>query len=130
MNHQTDIDNLIKKMVREDGLETPSNGFTDEVMHTIMELDVKPVPYKPLVPKYVFAAIFSGVVILVLFLFSGELKTGGNNSSYLDKIVNGFQVFNFDLSIPAHLSYIVTSALIMLMIQVVLIGTIYKRIHR
>ena len=130
MNHQTDIDNLIKSMVKEDGLETPSNDFTDKVMHTIKGMDMKPAPYKPLVPKYVFAAIFSGVVLLVLFLFSGKLNTGGNNSSYLDKIVNSLQVFNFDLAIPAHLSYIVTSALIMLMVQVVLIGTIYKKIHR
>ncbi len=130
MNHQTDIDNLIKNIVREDGLETPSNGFTDKVMHTIKGMDMKPSPYKPLVPKYVFAAIFSGVVILVLFLFSGELKTGGNNSSYLDKIINSLQFFNFDLAIPAHPSYMVTSALIMLMIQEVLNGTIYKRIHR
>lgn len=130
MNHQTDIDNLIKNMVKEEGLETPSNGFTNKVMDTIMEMDVKPAPYKPLVPKYVLVAIFSGVVLLVLFLFSGELKTGGNNSPYLDKILNSFQIFHFDLGITAHLSYIITSALIMLMIQVLLIGTIYKRIYR
>lgn len=130
MNHQTDIDNLIKNRVQEDGLETPSNGFTDKVMHTIMEMDAKPSPYKPLIPKYLLIGIFSGLILIVLFLFSGHLKQAGNNAPYLDKVLNSLHVFNFDLAIPAHLSYIITSALIMLMIQVLLIGTIYKRIYR
>jgi hypothetical protein len=130
MNHQTDIDNLIKNMLKEDGLEKPSNGFTDKVMHTIMEADAKPVSYKPLIPKYVLVGIFSGVVLFILFLFSSNLKQAGNSSTYFDKVLNSFQVFQFNLEIPAQFSYIITSALILFMIQAALIGTIYKKIHR
>ncbi len=130
MNHQTDIDNLIKNVLKEDGLEKPSNGFTGKVMHIIMEMDVKPVSYKPLIPKYVLVGIFSGVVLFILFLFSSNLKQAGNSSTYFDKVLNSLQIFQFNLEIPAQFSYIITSALIMLMIQVILIGKIYKKNHR
>ena len=130
MQEKTNIEDLIKNMVREDGLETPSNGFLNNVMSAVMEADKKTLAYKPLISKYVLAAIFSGVALIVLILFSSDLKQSGNNYPYLDKIVNSFQVFHFDLAIPAHISYIITSALIMLMIQVALIGTLYKKIHR
>lgn len=129
MNHQTDIDNLIKNIVKEEGLETPSNGFTDKVMHTISEIDMKPAPYKPLIPKYVLVAIFSGVLLISLFLLSGNFQVGNNYSPYLDKVLKSLQIFNFNLAIPVQISYIITSALILLMIQAALIGTIYKKIH-
>lgn len=130
MNHHTDIDNLIKNMVKEDGLETPSLDFTNRVMNTIMEIDVKPAPYKPLIPKYVLAAIFSGVVLILLFLFTGNSQASGNYSPYVDKILNSLQIFHFNLAMPAQISYIITSVLIMLMIQVILIGSIYKKTPR
>lgn len=128
MDHQTYIDDLIKNIVKEDGLKKPSNGFTDKVMHTIAEIDVKPVLYKPLIPKYILATLFSGVLLILCFLFTGHFNQAGNNSPYLDKILNSFQTFRFNLDIPSQISYIITSALIMLMIQVILIGTIYKKI--
>ena len=130
MNHHTDIDNLIKNMVKEDGLETPSLDFTNRVMNTIMEIDVKPAPYKPLIPKYVLTAIFLGVVLILLFLFTGNSQASGNYSPYVDKILNSLQIFHFNLAMPAQISYIITSVLIMLMIQVILIGSIYKKTPR
>lgn len=130
MNHQADIDNLIKKMVKEEGLETPSNGFTDKVMHTVRQVDLKAAPYKPLIPKYILLSIISTLVLIGLFLFGSDMNTGKNNSPFLDKIINSLQIFNFNFEISSHISNILISALIMLMIQVMLIGTIYKRIHR
>lgn len=129
MNHQSDIDNLIKNMLKEQGLESPSNGFTDKVMQTILEMDVKPAPYKPLIPKYVLAAVFSGAILFILFLLRFNLPAAGNNFTYVYKVLNGLPIFNFNLAIPSQISYIITSALILLMIQVLLIGKIYRKTH-
>ena len=130
MQEKINIEDLIKNVVKEDGLETPSNGFLNNVMSAVMEVNEKPLTYKPLISKYVLAAIFSGVTLIILFLFRGELNQAGNNYPYIDKMVNSLQIFHFDFPISSQISYIITSALIMLMIQVALIGTIYKKIHR
>lgn len=129
MNQKINIDDLIKTIVREDGLETPPNGFLDNVMGAVMEANKKPLAYKPLISKYILAAIFSGVGLIVLFLFRSGYQPQGNHP-YMDKILNGIQTFHFNLGIPALISYIVSSALIMLMIQAILISGLYKKMHR
>lgn len=129
MNQKINIDDLIKTTVRDEGLETPPDGFINKVMGSVMTTNEKPVAYKPLISKYVLAAIFAGVILIVLFIFGNGYQSKGNYP-YLENLFSGIQTFHFNLEIPAHISYIVSSALIMLMIQAVLISGLYKRMHR
>ena len=129
MSQKINIDDLIKNMVKEDGLETPPDGFLNKVMSSVTAANEKPVAYKPLISKYVLAAIFSGAVLIVLFIFGSGYQSKGNYP-YLENLLNSIQTFHFNLEIPAHISYIVSSALIMLMIQAVLISGLYKKMHR
>ena len=129
MSQKINIDDLIKNMVKEDGQETPPDGFLNKVMSSVTAANEKPVAYKPLISKYVLAAIFSGAVLIVLFIFGSGYQSKGNYP-YLENLLNSIQTFHFNLEIPAHISYIVSSALIMLMIQAVLISGLYKKMHR
>lgn len=129
MNEKINIDNLIKDTVREDGLETPSNGFLDNVMSAVVSTDVKPLSYKPLISKYVLAAIFAGVILIAFFVYGIGHQTVGNYP-FIDHLFNGLPTFHFSLELPDHISYIISSASIMLMIQAVLIGGLYKKLHR
>jgi len=129
MSHKINIDDLIKNMVKEDGLETPPDGFLNKVMSSVVAANENPVAYKPLISKYILAAIFSGVVLIVFFIFGSGYQSKGNYP-YLENLLNGIQAFHFNLEIPAYISYIVSSALIMLMIQAVLISGLYKKMHR
>ena len=129
MSQKINIDDLIKNMAKEDGLETPPDGFINKVMDSVMAANEKPFAYKPLISKYILAAIFSGVVLIVLFILGSGYQSEGNYP-YLENLLNGIQAFHFNLEIPAHISYIVSSALIMLMIQAVLISGLYKKMHR
>ena len=129
MSQKINIDDLIKNMVKEDGLETPPDGFLNKVMSSVVAANEKPIAYKPLISKYGLAAIFSGVVFIVLFIFGSGYQSEGNYP-YLENLLNSIQTFHFNLEIPAHISYIVSSALIMLMIQAVLISGLYKKMHR
>ena len=129
MSQKINIDDLIKNMVKEDGQETPPDGFLNKVMSSVTAANEKPVAYKPLISKYVLAAIFSGAVLIVLFIFGSGYQSKGNYP-YLENLLNSIQTFHFNLEIPAHISYIVSSALIMLMIQAVLISGLYKKMYR
>lgn len=129
MSQKINIDDLIKNMVKEDGQETPPDGFLNKVMSSVTAANEKPIAYKPLISKYVLAAIFSGAVLIVLFIFGSGYQSKGNYP-YLENLLNSIQTFHFNLEIPAHISYIVSSALIMLMIQAVLISGLYKKMHR
>ena len=128
MHHKPDIDDLIKTIVQEEGLDSPSNGFLDKVMGTVRETNGKVNVYKPLIPKYILTGIFSLVILFVIA--SGYQQLVAGNSHYLDSIVNGIKILHFNLEMPADISYILISALIMIMIQTVVISTLYKRMHR
>ncbi len=129
MNQKINIDDLIKTTVKEEGLETPTDGFPARVMHTIMGTSEKTSAYKPLISKYILAAIASGVFLIVLFIFGSDYPLQ-KNYPYMDKLLNDIQAFQLNIEIPAHISYIVSSALIMLMIHAVVISGLYKKMHR
>ena len=129
MSHKINIDDLIKNIAKEDGLETPPDGFLNKVMNSVTAANEKPAAYKPLISKYVLSAIFSGVVLIVFFLFGSGYQSEGNYP-YLENLLNDVQAFHFNLEIPDHISYIISSALIMLMIQAVLVSGLYKKMHR
>ena len=129
MKGKINIDDLIKNIVKEDGLETPSNGFLNNVMSAVVEAKEKPLAYKPLISKYILAAIFSGVVLIALFVYGIGHQTVGNYP-YIDHLLNSMQPFHFSLELPDHISYIISCALIMLMIQAILISGLYKKMHR
>jgi hypothetical protein len=127
MKQNPSIDDLIKYTVKEDGLETPSDDFSDKVMR-LVEVQ-QPLVYRPLISKYMLAAILGGVVLMVLFMLTqGFLPQ--SNYPYIDNLLKSVSEFHFDITIPSHISYIITSALILLMIQVIIIGKLYKKMYR
>jgi hypothetical protein len=130
MEHKPGMDGLIKNIVLEEGLEAPSYDFTDKVMSTVMETNSKVIVYKPLIPKYVLAGIASLLFLFLLFPFLSGYQLQAAKIPWLDKIANGFKMFHFSLSIPAEISYILASALVMVLIQVFVIGALYKRMYR
>lgn len=130
MEHKPDIDDLIKNIVREEGLDAPANGFTDKVMGTVMETSRKVSVYKPLIPKYIFTGIVSFLCLVILFAFASGYQLQATKIPYLDRIANSIKMLHFSIAMPTEISYILTSALIMVLIQVFVIGALYKRMHR
>ncbi|MEO8765556.1 MAG: hypothetical protein ABI416_14755 [Ginsengibacter sp.] len=130
MEHMRDIDDLIKNIVHEEDLEAPSSGFTNSVMDTLMATNRKAKAYKPLIPKYILAGITALLLLIILLPIMSGYQVPATKIPWLDKITNGFTMPHLSITIPGEISYILTSALILVLIQVFVIGTLYKRMHR
>ncbi len=130
MEHKHKIDDLIKNIVCEEGLDTPPNDFTENVMGAIMETSRKASVYKPLIPKRILVGVISFLCFIILFTFASGYQLQATKIPYLNKIANSIKIPHFSIAIPAEISYILTSALIMVLIQVFIIGSLYKRMHR
>lgn len=130
MEYKPGIDDLIKNITLEEGLQKPSDGFTNKVMSAILEADSKAAVYKPLIPKYILAGIASFLFLVIMFAFMSGYRLQATKIAWLDKIVNGFKMPHFSLSLPEEISYILASTLVMGLIQVFVIGALYKRMYR
>lgn len=76
-NKEKELDGLVRKSVREVGLETPSNNFTEMLLSKIEDIPGKSVAttYQPLITRLgwgVIALIATGVSALIL---SGKVDT-------------------------------------------------------
>ena len=128
MEHKPNIDDLIKNVVKEEGLDTPPAGFAGRVMGAVMQTTPEVKAYRPLIPKYILAIVVA-VLLLVVSFFSmnGSLQT--TDGSYINKLANSFKIPHWSFSMPVGISYIVASAMVMLLVQGFVISRIYKKMH-
>ena len=64
------LEQLVTKAMQKSTLETPSFQFTDKVMATIKaEQQRDAIRYRPLIPRYVWAAIVVGIVGITAYLW-------------------------------------------------------------
>lgn len=130
MEQSPGIDDLIKNTVLEEGLALPSDNFTDKVMGAVMETNRPATVYKPLIPKYILAAIASLLFLVILVFSMSGYRLQPAKIPWLNKIAGGLKLPHFSLFIPEQISYILASALVMVLIQVFVIGALYKRMYR
>ncbi|PHR15059.1 MAG: hypothetical protein COA40_02650 [Aequorivita sp.] len=65
-----ELDQLIAKVMQKSTLETPSFQFTDKVLTAInAEQKSVNIPYRPLIPKYIWAAIVVGIIGITGYLW-------------------------------------------------------------
>jgi len=81
-------DEILKKLVKDSGLEEPSPGFKSKLMDTIQQKADQKVIYRPLISVKVWiglAAVFIGVVLIsVLFPSTGILPDFGIDISQFE----------------------------------------------
>lgn len=78
------IEQLVDKMMKDVTLETPSLDFTTKVMTKVLDVKANTVTtYKPLISKKIWYSIFTGILVLVLYVsFSGT----ENSNNFLDTL--------------------------------------------
>jgi hypothetical protein len=72
MNENTDkqLEELVDKVMEKSTLETPSFNFTANVMAQVIAIEQRAITaYKPLIPKWIWAIIFSVVIGFVAYLW-------------------------------------------------------------
>jgi hypothetical protein len=78
MNHNTDkqIEKLVDKMLKETSLESPSFNFTNMVMAQVLVTETSQATvYKPLISKWIWYVVFTGIIGLTVYLIFNEPTT-------------------------------------------------------
>lgn len=125
-NKEKKLDGLVRKSVREVGLETPSNNFTEMLLSKIEVIPGKSVAttYQPLITRLgwgVIALIATGVSALIL---SGKVDT---RLEWMESVnfADSIQTAIFDIVPEVTLSYTVIYSLLIfsacVVIQVLLL---------
>lgn len=74
-HEHNELDNFVKKMVKEAGLEAPSEHFTEQLLHKIQQLGKQGAvtAYQPLISRTTWLLLGIGFIgLFVYFLFAGS----------------------------------------------------------
>lgn len=126
------LDNIAKKVITQNGLESPSQDFTQHVMFQLEGLEHQSVTtYKPLISKAGWLFIILGfIAVVVLVYFTGN---GSNASGWFDTLdfsgvldIKASHLFS-QLKIPDTLLYPLLFLSLLIWIQVPFLRTYYKK---
>lgn len=128
-NHQS-LDDLIKLTVKSEGLFSPSADFTREVMTSISRAKKNRLTYRPLIPNY-FMVGLAGILFatIVLQLFFPILPANALQHAFLDRALEGMNLFIKGWPLSQRFTYIAGAALLMLFLQSWMICRWYRKIH-
>ena len=128
-NEENYFDEQIKALVKEAGIDKPSESFARNVMHTLKEVEMETVKYKPLISAPVWWMIAGVFAILTGSSFFAE------GSQFLSKYISwpsfnlpqlDFTLFG-DYSPSGWISYSVILTLILVLLQIYLFKSRFDR---
>ena len=104
MEEMSDYDDMIRRLMHEDGLLSPSPGFTDRVMVLVEESRLKAEKvYKPLISRKTWILIALAIAVLLLVCIFGLASANPAPSGYLIKVKTATD-FIAGIHVPAHLN--------------------------
>ena len=130
MEHENEkLDTMLERLMRDEGLESPSFDFTNKVMDKVFALEVNStLVYKPLISKkawFLMGLTFLAIIIYVLLNGSGEGSEWLSRINLSNYQFNLFKNFNFELS--KTLSYGIVLFAVMIGVQVTLLKSYFDK---
>ncbi len=126
---QNSFDDIIKKAVREEGIEAPSKDFLKNVMTSLDQRMAQEVPYTPLISKRTW--MFAITTLLVIAVYSYVSKV---TVPILDDTLAGTNIATFLSSLEVktfHFSkitiYSIAAALAVILFQIPLLKYMFDR---
>ena len=130
MEHDNNkLDAMLERLMRDEALESPSDGFTDKVMDKVYALEASSATaYKPLISKRTWLLIAMLFLALVVYVI---LNGNSAESQWLSTIevpkfeLNLFDNFNFQFS--KTLSYGAIFLAVMIGVQMTILKSYFDR---
>jgi hypothetical protein len=123
-NKDKQLNDFVKKIVRSAGLETPSDGFTQNIMSKIVVQEEKTtaIKYKPLISKRSWLILAAITIILFTYIIFGKLDLSISwlpniNSVTLNKI--GFMEVLSQIHLPNTAVYALIGIMLFFYVQII-----------
>lgn len=123
-NKDKQLNDFVKKIVRSAGLETPSDGFTQNIMSKIAVQEAKTtaIKYKPLISKRSWLILAAITIILFTYIIFGKLDLSISwlpniYSVILNKI--GFMEALSQIHLPNTAVYALIGILLFFYVQII-----------
>ncbi len=123
MDSKEKLEEFIDRLMAEDRLQTPSDGFTQEVVDRTLAIYHTKIEYRPLLPKWMFYGF--GILVVGLILFGFYLYTPNGNYVNYDLVLGKMHDWSAQLFLQFRLSktvmYIIVIAGILACLQTILL---------
>ncbi|WP_297704862.1 hypothetical protein [uncultured Eudoraea sp.] len=123
-NNDKQLDDFVKKIVKSTGLETPSVGFTQNIMSKIVAQEAKSTVtvYQPLISKTSWLILATIILLLLAYVIFGKLDLTISwlpniNSEVLNKI--GFMDALSQINLPDTAVYSLIGIMLFFYVQII-----------
>jgi len=125
-NKDKQLDDFVKKVVKNTGLETPSDDFTQSIMSKIVAQNEKSMAtrYKPLISKTSWLVLGSIALFLLAYAIFGNLDLNVSWIPRIDEVAPvEIRFFNTlaNLQLPNTLVYSLTGLTFFIYVQIILL---------
>lgn len=125
-NKDKQLDDFVKKVVKNTGLETPSDDFTQSIMSKIVAQNEKSMAtrYKPLISKTSWLVLASIALFLLAYAIFGNLDLNVSWIPRIDEVAPvEIRFFNTlaNLQLPNTLVYSLTGLTFFIYVQIILL---------
>lgn len=122
-NKDKQLDGFIKKIVKSAGIETPSDGFTQNIMSKIVaqEEKITTIEYKPLISKTSWFVLAAFAVFLFTFIIFGNIDLNISWLPGIDQLAPnkvGFLDFLSQIHLPSTLVYGLSGLALFIYVQI------------
>ncbi|MGB5227420.1 MAG: hypothetical protein WBN55_04105 [Eudoraea sp.] len=122
-NRDKQLDDFIKKIVKSAGIETPSDGFTQNIMSKIVaqEEKITTIEYKPLISKTSWFVLAAFAVFLFTFIIFGNIDLNISWLPGIDQLAPnkvGFLDFLSQIHLPSTLVYGLSGLALFIYVQI------------
>ncbi|MGB5358391.1 hypothetical protein [Eudoraea sp.] len=122
-NKDKQLDDFIKKIVKSAGIETPSDGFTQNIMSKIVaqEEKITTIEYKPLISKTSWFVLAAFAVFLFTFIIFGNIDLNISWLPGIDQLAPnkvGFLDFLSQIHLPSTLVYGLSGLALFIYVQI------------
>ncbi len=131
---KSELDGLVKQMVKKAGLDSPSPNFTDKVLAEIGKIEVRSpaLVYKPLITNGFWVLLAVAIACLILYAILGEPEVEFQWFSMVSRnrfpIPELFEIF-YQWSAPSSLLYGLLAIVVFVFLQVYLVGKSGDRLY-
>lgn len=124
VNKDKQLNDFVKKIIKTAGLETPSDGFTQNIMSKIVAEEEKrtTIQYKPLISKTSWFVLAAFAVLLFAFIIFGNLDLNISWLPGIDQLVPnkiGFLDSMSEIHFPNTLVYGLSGLVLFIYVQLI-----------
>ncbi|MEZ4841962.1 MAG: hypothetical protein R2821_10760 [Flavobacteriaceae bacterium] len=126
------LDDFLKKVIKEVPLKTPAENFTEQLLQKIaVEKQQSSISYTPIISTKGWIFIFSTILLIISYLYINNTSATSEQNQILaifNNILSAFD-FTFSINFSETFSYAIVLLIPLLLIQITLLKKHFNKLY-